>query len=97
MFHSFTYRSFLLQYWLEPVTFVKTDTTVNICLNVERDCNGGLPISRVAPLDQFAISVSRAFPTTSYNEKHWLVIAAGMLRSISKNIFNHPCSPWELT
>ena len=26
------------------------------------------------------------------NEKYWLVIAAGMLRPISKNIFNHPCT-----
>jgi len=25
------------------------------------------------------------------------VIAAGMLRPISKNIFNHPCTSWELT
>ena len=24
------------------------------------------------------------------NEKYWLVIAAGMFRPISKNIFNHP-------
>jgi len=31
------------------------------------------------------------------NEKYWLVIAAGMLRPNSKNIFNHPCTPWELT
>ena len=31
------------------------------------------------------------------NEKYWLVIAAVMLRPISKNIFNHPCTPWELT
>jgi len=31
------------------------------------------------------------------NEKYWWVIAAGMLRPISKNIFNHPCTPWELT
>jgi len=30
------------------------------------------------------------------NENYWLVIAAGMLRSISKNIFNHPCTSWEL-
>ena len=31
------------------------------------------------------------------NEKFWWVIAAGMLRPISKNIFNHPCTSWELT
>ena len=31
------------------------------------------------------------------NEKYWLVIAAGMLRPISKNIFNHPFTSWELT
>jgi len=26
------------------------------------------------------------------NEIYWLVIAARMLRPISKNIFNHPCT-----
>jgi len=31
------------------------------------------------------------------NEKYWLVIAAWMLRPISKNICNHPCTSWELT
>ena len=31
------------------------------------------------------------------NEKYWLVSAAGTLRPISKNISNHPCTPWELT
>jgi len=31
------------------------------------------------------------------NEKYWLVIDAGMLMPISKNIFNHPCTSWELT
>jgi len=30
-------------------------------------------------------------------EKYWLVIAAWMLRPIFKNIFNHPCTSWELT
>ena len=37
------------------------------------------------------------FLANRINEKHCLVIAAGMLRPISKNIFNHLCTSWELT
>ena len=36
--------------------------------------------------------IINTFLANTINEKYWLVIAAGILRPISKNIFNHPCT-----